>query len=112
MANTESKRQYENELLVLKDIKKLHNSKGEHQYSPWLIDLYHKGFPRLLTHGYLEDKLLNYLVITKFDIDLESLYSMNKKRFHLSTILTIGVLMLEILEKFHVLGYVHNDLKP
>lgn len=55
---------------------------------------------------------MNYLVITKFDIDLESLYAMNKKRFHLSTILTIGVLMLEILEKFHVLGYVHNDLKP
>ena len=71
-----------------------------------------KGFPRLLTHGYLEDRLLNYFVITKFDTDLESLFTMNKKRFHLSTILTIGVLMLEILEKFHVLGYVHNDLKP
>jgi hypothetical protein len=58
MVNVESKRQYENELLVLKEIKKLHNS---------------KGFPRLLTHGYLEDKLLNYLVITKFDTDLESI---------------------------------------
>ena len=29
MVNIESKRQYENELLVLKEIKKLHNSKGK-----------------------------------------------------------------------------------
>lgn len=107
MANAESKRQYENELLVLKDIKKLHNSKGTFRNSNDTI-----GFPRLLSHGYLEDKLLNYLVITKFDIDLESLFTLNKKRFNLSTILTIGILMLEILEKFHALGYVHNDLKP
>ena len=29
MVNFESKRQYENELLVLKEIKKLHNSRGK-----------------------------------------------------------------------------------
>lgn len=29
MVNIESKRQYENELLVLKEIKKLHNSRGK-----------------------------------------------------------------------------------
>ncbi len=28
------------------------------------------------------------------------------------TILSIGMQMLDILEKFHSLGYIHNDLKP
>ena len=29
------------------------------------------GLPRLLTHGYFEEKGMNYMVITKFDVDLE-----------------------------------------
>jgi len=28
----------------------------------------------MLTHGYLEDLSLNYMVITKFDTDIESLF--------------------------------------
>ena len=30
----------------------------------------------------------------------------------MQSIITIGVQMLDILEKFHSLGYVHNDMKP
>lgn len=55
---------------------------------------------------------MNYMVITKFDYDLEFVYSQNKRKFSLQTIVTIGVLMLDILEKFHNMGYVHNDMKP
>ena len=28
----------------------------------------------MLTHGYLEDLSLNYMVITKFDTDIDSLF--------------------------------------
>jgi hypothetical protein len=28
----------------------------------------------MLTHGYLEDLSLNYMVITKFDTDIETLF--------------------------------------
>ena len=33
------------------------------------------GFPRLLTHGYFEEKGMNYMVITKFDVDLEYMFT-------------------------------------
>ncbi len=33
------------------------------------------GFPRLLSYGYLEELRLNYIVMTKFDADLESLFT-------------------------------------
>ena len=49
-------------------IKRLHNSKGN------LVKIYSIGLPRLLTHGYLEEKMLGYMIITKFDVDLEYLY--------------------------------------
>ena len=64
MKNPEAKRQYENELLVMKVIKRLHNSKGTCNYvgnTPikyFFINLIKRipnqfeiGFPRLLTHG-------------------------------------------------------------
>lgn len=72
MKNVEANRQYDNELQVLKDIKKLHNSKG--MYLTNLTPFRVLGFPRMLTHGYLEDLSLNYMVITKFDTDIDSLF--------------------------------------
>jgi serine/threonine protein kinase len=92
----------------MKVIKRLHNSKGIALY----YIIYHLGFPRLLTHGYLEDKSMNYMIITKFDADLEYMFTQHKREFSLQTIITIGVLMLDNLEKFHSLGYIHNDMKP
>ena len=52
------------------------------------------------------------MVITKFDSDLEMMYSYYKRKFPLQTILTIGIQILDLLEKFHSLGYIHNDMKP
>lgn len=42
---------------------------------------YFKGYPKLLTQGYLEDKKLNYMVMTKYDIDLEFLFSAYYRKF-------------------------------
>ncbi|CDW82169.1 protein kinase-like protein [Stylonychia lemnae] len=70
------------------------------------------GFPRLLTHGLLEEHQLSYMVITKFDCDLELMFTYYKRKFPLQTILLVGMQMLDLLEKFHSLGFVHNDMKP
>lgn len=69
-------------------------------------------FPKLLTYGYLEDKHLNYLVIPKYDIDLERLFVMHKKKFKLETVVTMGLQLLERLEIMHNCSLIHNDLKP
>jgi serine/threonine protein kinase len=69
-------------------------------------------FPKLLAHGYLEDKNLNYLVMPKFDIDLERLFMMHKRKFKLETVVVLGLQLLERLEIMHNCGLIHNDLKP
>lgn len=73
MNKAESKRQFDNEIQVLKVIKRLQSSKGKSPRNVSLI--WSVGFPRLLTHGYLEDKQMNYMVITKFDADLEYIFT-------------------------------------
>lgn len=69
-------------------------------------------FPKLLAHGYLEDKSLNYLVMPKFDLDLERLFVLHKKKLKLETVVTIGLQLLERLEIMHNCSLIHNDLKP
>jgi serine/threonine protein kinase len=69
-------------------------------------------FPKLLTNGYLEDKKLNFIVMNKYDIDLERLFVNYKRKFKLETIITIGLQVFERLEVMHNCGLIHNDLKP
>ena len=52
------------------------------------------------------------MIITKYDVDLEIIYAACQRKFKLQTIITIGNMMIENLERFHQLGYIHNDLKP
>eukprot|EP00347_Sterkiella_histriomuscorum_P024208 403331935 len=97
--NEETNRQYENEVEVMKVIKKLAGVRAN-------------LFPKLLVNGFLEDKKLNYIVMPKYDLDLERLFIQNKRKFKLETIVTIGLQVLERLEIMHNCGLVHNDLKP
>lgn len=69
-------------------------------------------FPKLLSNGHLEDKQLNYIVMPRYDIDLERLFQLYKRKFKLETVVTIGIQMIERLEIMHNCGLVHNDLKP
>ena len=48
----------------------------------------------------------------KYDIDLDRLFVLQKRKFKLETIITIGLQTLERLELMHSCGLIHNDLKP
>lgn len=48
-------------------------------------------FPKLLANGFLEDKGLNFIVMPRYDLDLERLFIANKRRFKLETTITIGL---------------------
>jgi hypothetical protein len=48
-----------------------------------------------LASGFLEDKNLNFIVMPKYDIDLEKLYYQYKKRFKMDTIINIGLQTIE-----------------
>lgn len=65
-----------------------------------------------MANGKLEDKELNFIVMPKYDLDLERLFQMQRRRFKLETVITVGIQMVERLEIMHNCGLVHNDLKP
>jgi serine/threonine protein kinase len=85
---------------------------SDHQY--FLTINYHLAnlYPKLLANGKLEDKQLNFIVMPKYDVDLERLFQMQRRRFKLETVITVGIQMVERLETMHNCGLVHNDLKP
>jgi serine/threonine protein kinase len=65
-----------------------------------------------LANGQLEDKKLNFIVMPRYDIDLERLFTQYKKKFKLETVISIGLQVIERLEIMHNCGLIHNDLKP
>ena len=69
-------------------------------------------FPKLLANGYLDEKNLNFIVMPKYDLDLERLFIEKRRKFKLETIITIGLQVIERLEIMHNCGLIHNDLKP
>ena len=69
-------------------------------------------FPRLLADGIMNEKKLKYVVIPKYDIDLEHLFVARKRKFQLSTIINMGLQIIERLEVMHNCGLFHNDMKP
>lgn len=69
-------------------------------------------FPKMLTHGFLEDRQLNYIVMPKYETDLEKMFNNYKRKFKMETIINLGFLIIERLEIMHNIGLIHNDLKP
>lgn len=48
-------------------------------------------YPKLLANGKLEDKELNFIVMPKYDVDLERLFQIQRRRFKLETVITVGI---------------------
>ena len=55
---------------------------------------------------------LSYIIMPRFEIDLETALANHKRHFRLDQIIALGLLLLDRLEALHAIGYVHGDLKP
>jgi serine/threonine protein kinase len=66
----------------------------------------------MLADGRLPERHLNYIVMPKYDMDVERLFQRKGKKFKLDTVVTLGLQMVERLEIMHGCGLVHNDIKP
>ncbi len=71
-----------------------------------------QGFPTLRGHGIHEETKMEYIVLTKLDVDLNYLFDKFKKKLKKATVVNIGIQLLDRIERIHGLGYVHNDIKP
>lgn len=55
---------------------------------------------------------VSYLVMPRFEIDLESVFAHHHRKMRLDQVINIGLQMVDRLEALHMIGYVHGDLKP
>ncbi|KAG8191253.1 hypothetical protein JTE90_003265 [Oedothorax gibbosus] len=71
------------------------------------------GMPKFIGSGSYEHKGVKYrfMVMERFNEDLQKLLDRNNKVFPLKTVYTIGKLVLDILEYIHSHGYIHADVK-
>ncbi|GFT33159.1 nucleosomal histone kinase 1 [Nephila pilipes] len=53
-----------------------------------------------------------FMIIERFDKDLQHLFQENGKRFPPKTVYLIGLSLLNVLEYIHNAGYIHGDIKP
>jgi len=68
------------------------------------------GVPRV--HWYGVDKGCNTIVMDLLGPSLEDLFRFCGKRFSLKTALMLGYQMLQRIERLHMSGFIHRDLKP
>ncbi|XP_055928260.1 serine/threonine-protein kinase VRK1-like isoform X2 [Argiope bruennichi] len=52
-----------------------------------------------------------FMIIERFDKDLQKLFEENGKRFPLKVVYQIGLSLLNVLEYIHTAGYIHGDIK-
>lgn len=48
-------------------------------------------YSKLLANGHLDDKGLNFIVMPKYDMDLERLFQIQRRKFKMETIITVGI---------------------
>ena len=73
--------------------------------------------PKVIAYGMFnnvtEDRknLYSFYVMPRFGEDIESYFQEQDKKFSLSTIVRLGIKMIDILEMVHKSGYIYGDLK-
>lgn len=87
----------------------------EEMVEKWKKDrgMKHLGMPHYIafgSHQYLEERY-RFLILKRFGTDLGKLFIKNKRRFHIKTVLTLGIQIMDILEYIHSHGYIHADIK-
>lgn len=71
------------------------------------------GMPKFIAFGSheLNGTKYRFLVMQRFGDDLQKKFLLNKKKFSLKTVLTLGIKLMDILEFIHHQGYIHADIK-
>ena len=72
-----------------------------------------KGYKHIpIIYGCFQDNDNNYMVMELLGTSLDSIFKKYNKKFSLSTVLNIGIRILEIIEFIHSKNIIHRDLKP
>lgn len=71
------------------------------------------GVPHYVASGshQIKDNKYRFLILPKYDSDLEKIFISKNQKFNMKTVLTISLQIIDILEYIHSKGYVHSDIK-
>lgn len=100
---------------------KVEASKINSSHSSRLINEY-RMYKSMRRHGFTTGlpKIYDFIQTPQFNImtmqllgkNLNDIYMLCNKKFHLETVFAIGIQLVTIMEKMHESGYIHRDIKP
>ncbi|EDO31526.1 predicted protein, partial [Nematostella vectensis] len=75
--------------------------------------LKHLGVPCYLGSGSVEHKnaKMRFMVMERYHQDVDNIFLKHGRKFEISTVLTLGLRMLDVLEYIHANEYAHADIK-
>jgi serine/threonine protein kinase len=68
------------------------------------------GIPQV--YNYIETTEYNILVMELLGKSLENVFDDNEREFNLSTLFKLAIDMLNVIERLHIKGFIHRDIKP
>jgi serine/threonine protein kinase len=85
-------------------------NKNEFKIMKELSDRGLSGFPKVYDSGCFQNQ--PYIVSERLGLSIKDILKRNRKHFSVKCIMTIGLQLVDLLEKLHEVGYIHCDLKP
>ena len=71
-----------------------------------------KDFPIPKVYDYINTSKCNIIIMDLLVDSLDHLFSKNKKKFDIGTVLKLGYELTKIMENLHSVGIIHRDIKP
>lgn len=71
------------------------------------------GMPHYVASGShtVKNKKFRFLIIPKYDCDLEQIFNLKGKIFNIKTVCLLSIHLLDVLQYIHDKGYIHADVK-
>lgn len=69
-----------------------------------------RGIPKI--YSIYETPKFNVLVMELLGKNLDTIFVENNKKFTLGTVLKLGYEIINLIEKVHICGFIHRDIKP
>ena len=75
-----------------------------------MSDLKVDGFPKVFSKGITQH--MPYIIMQRLGPNVYDLLKQRGKLFSMKCLMTIGIQLVNLFEKLHQQGFIHNDLKP